>query len=128
MRTLAGRRFGWLDAALVSEGVLRELAPEDLAVYAFLCLVGDRQGVSFYSLARLGLELGLDEQRAHRALARLRALDLVAFAPFFAHSPDGFHQVLAFPRGLDLEASPSALLSRLADLADPARVPRRPQP
>ena len=129
VRALSGRRFGWIDAALLGEGVLRELTSDDLSAYAFLCLVADRQGVSFYSLARIASELGLDEQRALRALARLRGLDLVAFAPFSAHAADGYHQVLSFPRGPRPEDAPThSRLSRLAaELGDPTRLSRRPQ-
>lgn len=129
VRALAGRRFGWLDAALLAEGALGKLAPDELAVYAFLCLVADREGVSFYSLARIADTLGVDAHRAHSALARLRVLDLVAFAPFSAQTPDGYHQVLSFPRDPRADDAPtSGLLRRLAaELGDPARLSRRPQ-
>ncbi len=42
----AAAGFGWLDARLWRDGWLEVLTAEDLAVYAFLCLVADRQGVS----------------------------------------------------------------------------------
>ena len=41
-RLNATRGFGWLDARLLRDGWLDVLRAEDLAVYVFLCLVGDR--------------------------------------------------------------------------------------
>lgn len=94
-----GVAFGWLDARLARDGWLEALPPAAIAVYAFLCLAADRQGVSFYRRDRIGRALGLDDQEVARALARLRELDLVAFAPFSPHAVDGFHQVLTVPAG-----------------------------
>lgn len=112
-RGLQGVRFGWLDADLLRRGWLRELPVEATAVYAFLCLAADRDGVSFYRCSRIGEELGLDEQQVARALARLRELDLVAFAPFRPSSPDGYHQVLSLPRQGGADGTLQSLLARL---------------
>lgn len=97
VRTLRGTPFGWLDARLLRGGWLRVLPLEALAAYVFLCLAADREGVSYYRRARIGEELGLDDQQVYRALASLRELELVAYAPFHAGAPDGYHQVLALP-------------------------------
>lgn len=97
VRALRGTPFAWLDARLLRGGWLRALSLEELGAYVFLCLAADRQGVSYYRRSRIGEELGLDDQQAHRALARLRELQLVAYAPFHAGAPDGFHQVLPLP-------------------------------
>jgi len=98
-RTLQGTPFGWLDARLHRRGWLRKLSCEALAVYTFLCLVADRQGVSYYRRDRISLELGLSDQAVHQALHRLCELDLVAYAPFHVHAADGYHQVLGLPCG-----------------------------
>jgi hypothetical protein len=95
IRDTAG--FGWLDARLWRDGWLEVLTAEDLAVYAFLCLVADRQGVSWYRRDRIRAALGLDEQAVWQALSRLEALDLVAYRPFHVHASEGFRQVLAVP-------------------------------
>ncbi|MCO5172380.1 MAG: helix-turn-helix domain-containing protein [Planctomycetes bacterium] len=127
VRSLRGVTFGWLDARLLRDGWLRALPLEALSTYVFLCLAADRQGVSFYRRARLGQELGLDERQVVRALDELRALDLVAYAPFHPGAPDGFHQVLALPGGAappsQTERLVQALAARLA--SPPPSEPRR---
>jgi hypothetical protein len=100
VRTLgAAAGFGWLDARLWRDGWLEVMTAEDVAVYVFLCLVGDRQGVSWYRQDRIRAALAIDEQALWRALGRLEALGLVAYRPFHAHAIDGFRQVLAVPPG-----------------------------
>jgi len=91
--------FGWLDARLWRDGWLEVLTAEDVAVYVFLCLVADHQGVSWYRRDRIRAALGLDEQSVWQALSRLEALDLVAYRPFHRHASEGFRQVLAVPAG-----------------------------
>ncbi|MFH2006592.1 MAG: hypothetical protein ABI333_08410 [bacterium] len=91
--------FGWLDARLLRDGWLGLLSAEDVTVYAFLCLVADRQGVSWYRRDRIRAALGLTEQAVWQSLGRLEALDLVAYRPFHAHASEGFWQVLSVPVG-----------------------------
>lgn len=105
VRTLEGIAFGWIDAALHRGGWLRVLSPQALATYTFLCLVGNRAGVSFYRRDRIARELGLGDKELADALTRLCELDLVAYQPFRAGAADGFHQVLSLP-----EQGPPALL------------------
>jgi hypothetical protein len=98
VRALGGAAgFGWLDARLWRDGWLEVLSAEDLAVYVFLCLVADRQGVSWYRRDRIRASLGLGEQAVWQALLRLEALGLVAYRPFHAQASEGFRQVLAVP-------------------------------
>ena len=91
--------FGWLDARLFRDGWLEVLTAEDLAVYALLCLVADRQGMSWYRQDRIRAALGLAERSVWQALGRLEALDLVAYRPFHVHASEGFRQVLSVPTG-----------------------------
>lgn len=93
----AASGFGWLDARLLRDGWLEAMTAEDLAVYVFLCLVGDRQGVSWYRRDRIRSALAMDEQALWCTLGRLEALGLVAYRPFHAHASEGFRQVLAIP-------------------------------
>lgn len=95
----AAAGFGWLDARLWRDGWLEVMTAEDVAVYVFLCLVGDRQGVSWYRQDRIRGALAMNEQALWRALGRLEALGLVAYRPFHAHAIDGYRQVLAVPPG-----------------------------
>jgi biotin operon repressor len=89
--------FGWLDARLVHDGWLSLLTPEDLAVYVFLCLVANRQGVSWYRRDRIRHALDIDEQAVWQALKRLEQLGLVAYRPFHRNASEGFRQVLPVP-------------------------------
>jgi hypothetical protein len=114
VRTLQNVAFGWIDAALHHRGWLRVLSPQALAVYAFLCLVADRRGVSFYRRDRIARELGLDDREVADALTRLRDLDLVAFRAFRPGAIDGFHQVLSLPESLPAPLLPEQLIGDLA--------------
>jgi len=97
VRRIGRSGFGWIDARLRSHGWLELLSPEAFAVYAFLCLVADRDGVSWYRRDRICHELGLAAADLQAALGRLRKLDLAAYRPFGRHASDGFHQVLGLP-------------------------------
>lgn len=99
VRRPRGTTFGWIDVRLRRDGWLEVLSKEALAVYVFLCLAADRDGVSWYRRDRIGRELRLDDQQVYRALAELRALDLAGYEPFSTHAADGFHQVLSVPEG-----------------------------
>lgn len=98
-RTMQGTAFGWADARLYHDCWLQVLSTDALATYLFLCLVADRQGVSFYRRDRISRELGLSDSELFAALDRLKQLDLVAYTPFGPHASDGFHQVLSLPPG-----------------------------
>lgn len=98
--------YGWLDARLHKQGWLALLTPEDIAAYTFLCLVANRQGVSWYRRDRIRQALGIGEEAVWLALRRLYALDLVAYRPFSRHASDGFHQVLSLPPQGPPEAMP----------------------
>ncbi|MBU0479404.1 hypothetical protein KKC91_12710 [bacterium] len=89
--------YGWLDARLHRQGWLELLTPEDVAVYTFLCLVANRQGVSWYRRDRIRQALGIRQDTLWQSLERLYSLDLVAYRPFGEHASDGFHQVLSLP-------------------------------
>lgn len=89
--------FGWLDARLHRQGWLALLTPDDLAVYTFLCLVANQQGVSWYRRDRIGQALAMSDNALWLALRRLYSLELVAYYPFSQYASDGFHQVLSLP-------------------------------
>jgi hypothetical protein len=97
VRTIEGVRFGWIDARLFFEGWLDRLNPEALSVYALLCLVADREGVSFYGRRRMAAALGMPAENLRSALLLLLRLGLIAFAPFAPGATEGFFQVLSLP-------------------------------
>jgi hypothetical protein len=116
IRCIGKSGFGWLDGGLHREGWLEVLTTEEVAIYAFLCLVADRQGVSWYRRRRIGDALGIPEAEVRAALKRLCELDLLAYAPFRRGAADGFHQVLSLPAG-----GPPSLMDQLAQhVAQPA--------
>ena len=91
--------FGWLDARIMHDGWLAVMTPEELAVYVFLCLSADRQGVSWYRRDRIREAVSLNERALWQALERLEQLDLVAYQPFHRNASEGFRQVLSVPAG-----------------------------
>lgn len=99
VRRPEGTPFGWIDARIKNEHWLGVLGSDATAVYTFLCLAANREGVSWYTRARLGGELGLSDGALETALARLEDLDLVAYKPFSTYAVDGWRQVLSVPPG-----------------------------
>lgn len=127
VRSLAGTPFGWIAVGVSRQGWLRALTPEAVAAYTFLCLVADRQGVSWYGRDRIGRELGLGDRQVYLALSRLEELDLVAYQPFRAGAPDGYRQVLSLPHGGPSSPHLSTAIQRVADrLAAPSALRARP--
>lgn len=47
------RRYGVVDERLVSDGYLKRLPAEAVSLYVFLCVVGNREGRSWYSDGRI---------------------------------------------------------------------------
>lgn len=94
--------FSWLDHRLLHEGYLAAMEPSELLLYFFLVLVGDRNGISFYSYDKICTLLKIDVERLLAARARLIDKSLIAFE-------DGRYQVLqlpARPRGAGETAEP----------------------
>lgn len=73
------RQFSWVDQRLVREGHLRGRTPGALALYLFLCVVGDGQGLSYYSEGRIGQLLSMSEAEVGRCRAELVSCGLVAY-------------------------------------------------
>jgi len=84
------RPFGWLPLRLLTEGHWARLSAPAQQLYAFLALVADRQGVSFYGEARLTTFLHRPPDELRAARAELCARDLLAFQR-------GTYQLLALP-------------------------------
>lgn len=97
MRQLRSSAFGWVDARLLQDGWLIAMQPSDIAVYLFLCLVANQQGVSWYRRDRIRDALNLSEDEIRRSLRRLMELDLIAYTPFSRYDSEGFRQVLSIP-------------------------------
>lgn len=91
--------FAWIDHRLRSEGVLERLRPEDLALYLFLTLAADHNGLSCWRLDRIQRALpSFDRHALWDARTRLVELDLIAYRPWRHGDPDGCYQVLSVER------------------------------
>ena len=66
----------------------------EMAVYLFLVLTADRQGVSYYRKEHISKTLGLSEEDFHAARDRLIEKRLIAFCPFRPGDVNGYCQVL----------------------------------
>lgn len=84
--------YGWVDLRIVTDGHLQGLGAEAALIYLFLCTVGDRQGISFWSRPKMARVLNLTPEEVDTALARLTTADLVAVK-------DRVVQVLPVPDG-----------------------------
>ena len=93
------RPFGWLPLRLLTAGTWARLSAPAQQLYAFLALVADRQGVSFYGEARLTTLLHRTPDELRAARAELIARDLLAF-----HR--GTYQRLALPGAPPPRAAP----------------------
>jgi len=86
--------FAWIDHRLLRHGHLSLMMHQDQALYLFLCLAADRDGVSFYRQEKICDTLGLAWDEFHVARDRLIGLKLIAFEAYSATTPNGFYQVL----------------------------------
>ena len=91
--------FAWIDHRLRSGGFLERMGPEEIALYLFLALAADREGLSCWRLDRVEREIPFDVAALKRARDGLLAKDLVAFRPWGPKSIDGSYQVLSLPKG-----------------------------
>lgn len=82
--------FSWVDHRLLHDGFLASMTSDEMLLYFFLVLVGDRHGLSFYSYDKICSLLQLEVERLLVARDRLLAKALIAFA-------DGRYQVLQLP-------------------------------
>jgi hypothetical protein len=75
---------------------MEKLTRDEIALYTFLVLVGNPDGVSFYRMEKICEQLSqMEWSDFKKARARLVELDLIAFRPFSTHEPNGFYQVLS---------------------------------
>lgn len=94
--------YGWVDLRMVTEGHLQALDPGSALVYLFLCTVGNREGISFWSRSRMTRTLNLSLATVDAALRTLAGADLIA-------ATERIVQVLPVPvRGANHTAAPRA--------------------
>lgn len=79
--------FSWIDHCFVSKGWIDLLEPAEILLYFWLVAVGDRFGVSFYSIEKTADKLKLSTDRIEKARSGLIGKKLIAFK-------NGIYQVL----------------------------------
>jgi len=90
VRRISGS-FSWLDHRLLHHGFLQSMQPEEMLLYFFMVLVGDKNGVSYYGYDAIINLLKLTLDQFITARDRLIDMSLIAFK-------DGRYQVLELPK------------------------------
>ena len=103
IRQVPSGNFSWIDQRLVRDGYAARCSTDALALYLLLTVVGDGQGLSYYSERSLSALLKLDSEGFHAARATLVHAGLIAY-----RKP--LYQVLALDQ-TSPPARPSAQLS-----------------
>jgi len=99
--------FAWIDRRFLFDGFLASSSPDENLLYFFLCLVSDREGLSFYSYDKICQRLRLDLDAYIQARNGLLEKKLIAF--------DGrYFQVLALPQEAVKTPKPDARADRSA--------------
>ncbi|MCP4119477.1 MAG: hypothetical protein GY737_29570 [Desulfobacteraceae bacterium] len=101
-------QFSWLDQRLVREHYLERCGVTAWTLYLFLVIVGDAQGLSYYSDTTIAKLLPVDAEAFKQARSELIRAQLIAYEP-------PLYQVL----GLDL----SAPTARLSSAPTPRQIP-----
>lgn len=91
--------FSWIDHRLLSDGFLSNMAPEEMLLYFFLVLVGDKNGISFYSYDKICAFVKMEVDRFIWARDRLIQRALIA-------CENGRFQVLQLPKTYNKQLPP----------------------
>jgi hypothetical protein len=88
--------FAWIDHRLRAEGWLPRFEPADFALYLFLVLAADRDGLSCWRLDRIERAVPcFDRHALWQARDRMVENELIAFRPWRRGGIDGCYQVLS---------------------------------
>jgi hypothetical protein len=95
VRRISGS-FAWLDHRVLRDGHFAKLSRDEIALYTFLVLVGNCDGVSYYGVQKICDHLaGMGVEQFLHARSRLIEVGLICFRPFRHGDINGFYQVLA---------------------------------
>ena len=90
--------FAWLDHQLRSRQFLADFEPEEFALYLFLALAADPQGLSCWRLDVMEKSMpAFRLPQLRHARENLVQKQLLAFRPWSLHDPDGIYQLLPVP-------------------------------
>ena len=79
--------FAWIDHRIMRNGFMETMTHQDIALYLFLILVADTNGVSFYRKEKICQAVSLDFSRFEIAKDRLINMKLIAFESYSVLSP-----------------------------------------
>jgi hypothetical protein len=71
--------FGWIDRRWIHERWLERLEQEEILLYVFLALAGDKNGMSYWDLETIAERLALDVHRVESARHGLLQHGLILF-------------------------------------------------
>ena len=106
--------FAWIDRRLRQHGLLAALSADEIALYVFLVLAADREGLSCWRVDRMERELPMESAAIVRARRRLVDKELIAFRPWGRRGVDGSYQVLS----IKLIATPAARRGGIRKMSD----------
>jgi len=86
--------FAWIDHRLMRNGFIETMTHQDIALYLFLILVADKNGVSFYRKEKICEAVSLDFRQFEIARDRLINMNLIAVESYSVLSPNGYYQIL----------------------------------
>jgi len=90
--------FAWLDHRLRTNGFLETFTPNEIALYFFLALAADQQGLSCWRLDVMQRTMPAFHFHQFRdARDLLVQKRLLAFKSWNQNAPDGVYQLLALP-------------------------------
>jgi len=89
IRKISGS-FSWIDHRVLTQGFLKAMSRDEILLYFFLVLVGDKNGVSFYGYDKICDLLKIEADDYLQARNALIRSELIAFE-------NGRFQVLALP-------------------------------
>lgn len=120
------KQFSWIDQRLVRHGYTRRVSPTSLALYLFLIVVGDSEGLSFYGDSSIAEHLAFPLQSVVTAREELLAAKLIAYrAPLYqVLSLEDFKQRAEsrpvphtrFPQSTSISSRPHSIADVLAIL------------
>jgi hypothetical protein len=90
--------FAWIDHQLRRRQFLLDFEPEDFALYFFLSLAADSQGLSCWRLDAMEKSMpAFRFPQLRKARENLVQKQLLAFRPWTIHDPAGIYQLLPVP-------------------------------
>lgn len=99
LRNLKGKSKGWINTRIVTSGFdfLKQMSHSDWAFYSFLCVVADKNGMSFYSLPKMEKLLHMNRRTLIKARNHLVEMDLIAVRKDRVNRNRLLYQVLSLP-------------------------------